>query len=82
MILLHLNNANARSAAVSAIWDAPDGYVCQILPAKRTSPQNAILHAALTDIAEQVEWHGQKLEIEDWKRLLTAAWCRATHQIT
>jgi hypothetical protein len=31
------------------------------------------LWAALTDIAEQVEWYGQKLTPEDWKDMMTAS---------
>jgi hypothetical protein len=29
--------------------------------------------AVLTDLAEQVEWYGQKLSKENWKDVLTAA---------
>ena len=39
---------------------------------KRTTPQNAKLWATLTDIAEQVVWHGEKLTPTDWKVMLTA----------
>ena len=39
----------------------------------RTLDQNSLLWAALTDISQQVEWHGQKLVPEDWKQILTAA---------
>lgn len=43
---------------------------------KRTIDQNAMLHATLTDIAEQVVWHGQKFPMMVWKRLCTASWLR------
>lgn len=46
----------------------------------RTHEQNALLHVLLQDIAEQVKWAGQVLDIEDWKRLLTAAWGRANKE--
>lgn len=42
----------------------------------RSIEQNARLHAMLSDIAHQVEWHGQKFNITVWKRLCTAAWLR------
>jgi len=45
---------------------------------QRTLEQNDKLHAVLQDIAEQKQWAGQHLDLEDWKRLLTAAWERAT----
>ena len=44
----------------------------------RTSEQNAALHATISDIASQKKWANQTLDIETWKRLLVAAWARAT----
>lgn len=49
----------------------------EIKPEKRNLPQNAKLHATLTEIAEQREWAGKKRDPETWKRLMVAAWCRA-----
>jgi hypothetical protein len=43
----------------------------------RSLAENAMLHALLTQISKQVEWAGKKRDVETWKRLLTAAWCRA-----
>lgn len=40
---------------------------------KRSLEQNRKLWAALNDIAEQVTWHGIKLDAEDWKHLCTAS---------
>ena len=45
---------------------------------QRTSEQNAALHAVIGDIAQQKKWAGETLDIETWKRLLVAAWARAT----
>lgn len=42
----------------------------------RNSDQNAKLHAMLADLSKQVEWHGQKLSVEVWKRLCVAAYLR------
>ena len=39
----------------------------------RTQDHNARFHAMVRDIARQVEWAGEKLGEEDWKRLLLAA---------
>jgi len=46
---------------------------------ERSLEQNDALHAKLTDIAEQLDWprgSGQKLSVEQWKRLCLAAWER------
>ncbi|MHB1938449.1 MAG: recombination protein NinB, partial [Acidobacteriaceae bacterium] len=44
--------------------------------ARRDNAVNAALHAILTDISEQVEWHGVKLSVVVWKRLCMASWLR------
>jgi DNA modification methylase len=57
---------------------APEGFVVRVSEPTRNLEQNALLHAILTDVSEQVEWAGEKQDVETWKRLLTAAWMRAT----
>lgn len=44
---------------------------------KRTLPENALLHALIGELARKVDWAGKKRDIETWKRLLVASWCRA-----
>jgi hypothetical protein len=44
---------------------------------RRNLPQNAKLHACLTEISRQVTWAGRKWDVETWKRLTVASWCRA-----
>ncbi len=39
----------------------------------RSSAQNRILWSILRDLAQQVDWHGQKLADEEWKDVLTAS---------
>ena len=72
-----LSHDLARFNAKKAIDEAPEGYCVEVKPVKRTLEQNSKLHALLTDIAVTVEWAGQRRDVETWKRLLTAAWCRA-----
>jgi hypothetical protein len=74
--IYRLVHAEARRRAVEAVQRAAEGMVVRISPATRSLEQNALLHAVLTDIAEQVEWHGQKLSLDVWKRLCMAAWMR------
>jgi hypothetical protein len=45
---------------------------------QRSLEQNDKLHALLQDISNQKQWAGQWLDVEDWKRLITAAWERAS----
>ncbi len=46
-------------------------------PAKRTQEHSARLHAMLGWISKHAVWAEKKHDIETWKRLLVAAWCRA-----
>jgi hypothetical protein len=39
----------------------------------RTLEQNKKFHAMVADIARQLEWAGERLDAEDWKRLFLAA---------
>ncbi len=39
----------------------------------RSCEQNRKFHAMVRDIARQVEWAGEMIDEEDWKRLLLAA---------
>ncbi len=71
-----LANASIRQRAIWAVSKAPEGYMVEIREATRSKEQNAALHAALQDIAEQLPWHGRKLSVDVWKRLCTASWLR------
>ena len=51
--------------------------VIEVKEEKRSDKENRLLHAMLTHISRTQEWAGQKRDVEVWKRLLTAAWCRA-----
>ena len=73
MRMFVLAHQQARQRAAQAIADAPEGYVVRITEPTRTSEQNARLWAALHDIADQVEWHGRKLDAESWKHVFTSS---------
>ena len=51
--------------------------VLTLKPETRSLKENALLHALLTQISKQKDWAGCKRDVETWKRLITAAWCRA-----
>jgi hypothetical protein len=76
--LFRLVHRTARERAKACIDLAPAGYVVTVKEPTRSSEANAALHARLSEIAERVEWAGKRQSIETWKRLLVAAWSRAT----
>ncbi len=48
-------------------------YVIEVKPLARTIQQNDLMWVLLTEISNQVVWHGQKLTPDNWKDVLTAA---------
>lgn len=79
-MIYKLTGPAARTAAIKAISVAPEGWFCRITEPNRSLEANALLHAELQEVSERVQWAGEYLSVEDWKRLLTAAWMRATGQ--
>lgn len=77
---IKLTSQLARDAACKQIQAAPENYVVRISEATRTLEANAKLHAELQEIAGRLRWAGEFLEVEEWKRLMTAAWMRATNR--
>lgn len=63
----------ARANAIEAVRNAPEGHVVTIKHKTRTLDQNARLWALLTEVSNQVLWHGEKLSPEDWKHLFSAS---------
>lgn len=62
----------SRKAICRHVLTAPDGYVVSISEPRRNLEQNAKLWAMLADISGQTDWHGIKLNAEEWKDLLSA----------
>ena len=64
----------ARAGAVAAMNDpAYAGHVVTISEPRRSTEQSDKLHAMLGEIAEQKQWNNERLSIEEWKRLFSAA---------
>lgn len=70
----------ARQRALDAVRNAPEGFAVTVAEPRRSLAENALLHSMLAYISEHQTWAGEKHDIETWKRLLVAAWCRATNQ--
>lgn len=75
-----INPVQAHQAIANQVWPnvkallmAGHRLVLEFKPETRTLAQNARLWAMLTDISNQVEWYGRKLDQESWKHVFTAA---------
>lgn len=74
-----LFNAQQGHTAITEVWQKAKPYlmagnklILTLEEEKRSLPQNQIMWSILTDLANQVAWHGQKLTKDEYKDLLTA----------
>ena len=72
-----LHGEKERRLACDVIRMAPPLARVVIDDPARSLDQNAALWAALTDISEQLEWHGQTYSTNDWKDYMMHALKRA-----
>jgi hypothetical protein len=68
-----LRNEAIRRRAMESVWNAPDNYKLVISEEVRSLEQNSRLWPSLTEISNQVMWHGRKLSPDDWKMVFTAS---------
>ena len=84
-VTLEPNNPNQSREAMVRLWveflkpalAAGRRMVLTAKPETRSLAENALLHAMLTHISRHQQWAGKKRDVDTWKRLLIAAWCRA-----
>jgi hypothetical protein len=62
-----LHSAADRQTVTRMVAQAPTGTRVEIKAAKRSLPQNDRMWAMLTDVAQQLPWHGVTLRPDDWK---------------
>ena len=81
------NPQQAHQAMTAQIWPtlksmcmAGHRMVLELKPETRSLKENAMLHAMLTYISKNMEWAGKKRDVDTWKRLMVAAWCRAKNE--
>lgn len=72
-----LAHDTARKLALECVAQAPDGYIVTVAEPTRNLEQNALLWALLTELSEQVPWHGIKLSPDEYKDLLSAGLVKA-----
>lgn len=70
--LIVLSSPSDRRKAALWLERAPKGSRVEFKAPRRSVPQNDLMWGMLTDVAQQIEWYGQRLTAQDWKDLLTA----------
>ena len=71
--LVILDSPQTRAKAAGWVMKAPHGTRCEFKASKRSLPQNDRMWAMLTDIAQQLPWHGMSLKPDAWKLLFLDA---------
>jgi len=78
---LILDNDAHKARAHGWIDKAPEGTRVTFKASRRSVPQNDRMWAMLTDIADQLQWHGIKLAPDDWKIVFMDALNRETRMV-
>lgn len=47
-----------------------------VYKSKRTKEQNDMLHGICSEVSKQIQWAGQWIDTDGWKRLFVDTWCR------
>lgn len=75
-----LQDAQTGHAAVSALWTQLKallhaGHRIELCAKTetRSSAQNRLMWARLSELSRAVDWYGMKLSAEDWKEVLSAS---------
>lgn len=71
--LLTMRSTADRARAMQVLSAAPFGSRIEIKADKRSIPQNDRMWAMLTDVAQQLPWHGVKLRPDDYKLIFLDA---------
>lgn len=71
--LITMRSTADRERAAKYLAAAPFGSRVEVKAAKRSMPQNDRMWAMLTDVAEQVPWHGVRLRPDDYKLIFLDA---------
>lgn len=71
--LVVIQSQRDRDKAINWIHQAPFGTRVEFKATRRTIPQNSLLWSLLTDLANQVSWHGVRLRPDDWKIIMLDA---------
>ena len=79
--LIVLTSKADRDKAIKWVSHAPWNTRVEFKASKRSVPQNDRMWAMLTDVAEQLTWHGVKLAPDDWKLVFLYALKREVRMV-
>ncbi len=71
--LLLLASQAQKDKAIEWVRKAPWNTRLEFKAPKRSLPQNDRFWASVSDVADQLSWHGQKLSAADWRLIFLAS---------
>lgn len=71
--LVTIHGTADRERVGKIVAAAPYGSRVEVKAAKRSMPQNDRMWAMLTEVAQQLPWHGVTLRPDDWKLIFLDA---------
>lgn len=71
--LVTIHSRSDREKVARWAWGVSTGARVEFKAPKRTTDQNSLMWAMLTDVATQLKWHGLKLTPDDWKLIFLDA---------
>lgn len=69
----HIAITTAWRETIKPLLQSGKRLTVEVRPEKRSDAQNRRLWSQLTDVSEQVNWHGQLLTSTEWKDVFSAA---------
>lgn len=72
-VVIHIKGDADRTRAMALARTAVTDTEVEFTGPRRTPEQNKLMWSLLGQIADQVEWYGEKLSDYDWKDILTAS---------
>ena len=69
----HIAITTAWRETIKPLLKLEKRLTVEVRPEKRSDAQNRRLWSQLTDVSEQVNWHGQMLTSTEWKDVFSAA---------
>lgn len=79
--MIIINSKADRERAARWAMGVATGTRIEFKEAKRSTEQNARMWAMLTDVAQQVPWHGIRLAADDWKLIFLDALKREVRMV-
>lgn len=71
--VVHIKTPADRNLIARWAGNVPEGTTVEFRAPRRSLDQNSLLWSLLSQISQQITWHGQKLSADDYKDICSAS---------